>query len=512
MSITLGREFEAQLQRIRQVLPVDASVHLVGGAVRDIILGRPLHDLDFVLTGDVLGVARKVANLLGAMYFTLDQARHTGRVIWIQEDGSRLVLDFAARRGPDLESDLRLRDFTLNAMALPLHGEMVLIDPLGGAQDLQEKILQPCSPDSLMSDPVRILRSVRLSIALDLQISSQTHRQMGDALDRLPQVSAERQRDELMRILEGPHPHAALRLLDKLGAMPVVLPELVALKGVHQSPPHQVDVWEHSLSVLKHLDVVLESLSPEFQLDEAANPVVRMLVSRLGGFRTQIYQHFLQPLTPDRSLRSLLFLAALYHDAGKPAAYSQDADGRIRFLGHEKISAELAARRGHALPLSNDEVDRLVRVVRHHMRPHHMAQAGKAPNRRTIYRFFRDCGPAGVDICMLSLADCLATYEVALPGDFWDNYLDVIYRLLHAYWEQTEELVSPPVLVNGYDLISELSLAPGPQIGRLLELIREAQATGHVRNREQAFRLARGSLTGQNFNSGEGPLEQTRDG
>ena len=126
-----------------------------------------------------------------------------------------------------------------------------------------------------------------------------------------------------------------------------------------------------------------------------------------------------------------------------------------------------------------------------------MAQAGKAPTRRTIYRFFRDCGPAGVDICLLFLADCLATYESALPGDLWRNYLEVIYRLLYAYWEQREELVSPPVLVNGHDLISELSLTTGPQIGRLLELIREAQATGQVKSREQALKLARSQLSAE---------------
>jgi poly(A) polymerase len=492
--VTLREEFEAQLQHIRRVLPVDAQVHLVGGAVRDIILGRRLHDIDFVLTGDVLGFARQVANRLGAMYFTLDQDRRTGRLIWTQEDGDRLVLDFAARRGPDLEGDLRLRDFTINAMALPLHGEMKLIDPLHGAQDLYDKILRPCSSDSMIADPVRLLRAVRLSIALNLQMSPETRLQIGAALENLPRVSAERQRDELMRMLEGPHPHASVLLLDELGAMPLVMPELVAMQGVPQSPPHHLDVWQHSLKVLSHLEALFETLDLEYRQDQFTNPVMGLLVSRLGGYREQLNRHFLQALTPDRSLHGLLFLAALYHDAGKPAAFRQDADGRIRFVGHEQISAELVSRRGHALPLSNDEVERLVRIVRHHMRPHHMAQTGRAPTRRTIYRFFRDCGPAGVDICMLSLADCLATYGDALPLDLWSNYIDIVYLLLHAYWDQREELVSPPGLVNGNDLISELDLTPGPQIGRLLDLIREAQATGRVKNREQALKLARSTL------------------
>jgi poly(A) polymerase len=505
VSILLQRELEGQLLRIRQILPPGADVYLVGGAVRDIILKRPLHDMDFVLSGDVLGIARKVANHLGAMYFTLDESRRTGRVIWKQDGGERLVLDFAAQRGPDLESDLRARDFTVNAMALALEGEIRLLDPLGGAQDLHAKRLKPCSPDSLSADPVRILRAVRLSVALSLRMSPDTRYQISAALGRLPQVSSERLRDELMRMLEGARPDAAMRLLDLLGVLPIILPELTAMKGVRQSLPHQLDVWEHSLSVLRHLDAVLGALELEYQPERAANLAMGLLVLRLGRYRQQFDQHYQRTITPDRSLRGLLFLAALYHDAGKPQAHQQDANGRIRFFRHEQIGAELAARRGQALPLSNEEVDRLVRVVRHHMRPHHMAQTGKEPTRRTIYRFFRDCGSSGVDICLLSLADCLATYETTLPQDLWAQYLDVVRLLLQAYWEQNEQMVSPPALVNGRDLIKELSVPPGPQIGRLLELIREAQATGRVTSREQALKLAR-SLARQTTTNRSEPL------
>ena len=502
MSIDIQRRLEVQLQRIRQAIPPEVSVHLVGGGVRDIILNRPLHDIDFVLVGDVLGLARKVANHLGAVYFTLDESRHTGRVLWTQEDGSRLVLDFAAQRGPDLESDLRARDFTINAMALPLEGEMRLLDPLGGAQDLHDKLLRPCSPDSLDADPVRILRAVRHAVALDLHMSPETRLQIKSAIDQLPRVSSERVRDELMRMLGGPRPEAAMRSLDGLEILPVVLPELAGMKGVRQSPPHQLDVWEHSLSVLRNLELVLELLGPDYHVDNTANQGMQLLVLRLGRFRQQLDQHFRQELTPDRSRRGLLFLAALYHDAGKPQAYHEGENGRIRFLRHEEISARLAARRGRALPLSNEEVEYLVRVVRHHMRPHHMLQSGRKPSRRTIYRFFRDCKSAGVDIGLLSLADCLATYQATLPADLWDRQLEVVQLLLQAYWEQRDELVSPPALINGNDLISELCLAPGPQIGKILEVIREAQATGRVQTREQALALARG-LAGEKYPGGQ---------
>ena len=193
-------------------------------------------------------------------------------------------------------------------------------------------------------------------------------------------------------------------------------------------------------------------------------------------------------------MRCLLLLAALYHDVSKPATRQVDQDGRIRFLEHEQLGAQLAHRRGSLLHLSNAETERLTTIVRQHMRPLLLAQTGEAPTRRAIYRFFRATGPAGVDICLLSLADSLATYGVGLPQEIWSRHLDVIRSLLEAWWEQPEEKVTPPALLDGHDLIRAFNLSPGPEIGRLLELIREAQASGEITERAEALDYARAWL------------------
>ena len=143
--LTSGMQFQDHLERIMGVIPGDFQVYLVGGAVRDILLNRNVHDLDFViLEGDVLEISRQVADKLNAAYYPLDPVRRTARVITKSEEGTQ-VLDFAAPRGIGLESDLTGRDFTINAMAIDLSDPLVLVDPLHGARDLHEKILRTCS-------------------------------------------------------------------------------------------------------------------------------------------------------------------------------------------------------------------------------------------------------------------------------------------------------------------------------------------------------------------------------
>lgn len=183
-------------------------------------------------------------------------------------------------------------------------------------------------------------------------------------------------------------------------------------------------------------------------------------------------------------------MAALYHDCGKPETREIDPDGQIRFINHELVSSDLVVKRAGGLQLSNEETKRLKTIVRHHMRPVWLAQTGKLPSRRAKFRFFRDTQAAGVDICLLSLADTLGTYGHTLPPDTWKQQVDVVRSLLEAWWERKEQEVSPPPLLDGNDLMREFKLEPGRLIGQLLDGITEAQATGSVNNQRQAYEHA----------------------
>lgn len=484
------------LDAVRALLPTDVPVYLVGGAVRDAVLGRVTHDLDFA-TPQGLKLAKKVADGLPAAFFPLDEAFDTARVILQNPDGSREILDFAGYRGDSLEADLRGRDFTVNAVAMDVHSGAV-IDLLDGISDIRTKRIRACSETSLSDDPVRVLRAVRQAAAFDFSIDPETRKLMKAAVPLLPNISPERLRDELFKMLEGKKPDASIRALELLGVFPYLLPELSTLKGVEQSAPHVHDVWVHTLAVLRHLEGILGVLSPEY--DEAkgnADLMNGLLALRLGRYRQQISEHLGLALNTDRSARALLFFAALYHDVDKPQTKSIEESGRIRFLGHDDLGAQTAVKRGMALHLSNDELDRLKLIIRHHMRVHaHTSrkEAAQEISRRAIYRFFRDAGEAGIDLILLALADTRATFDHTITQEHWAATLDVCRALLEAWYEKADEIVKPPVLLNGDDLINELKLKPGPEIGKLLEAIRETQAAGTLSTREEALAFARGWL------------------
>ena len=482
------------LAQVQAALPAGMPAYLVGGAVRDLLLGRVSHDLDFVVPKDAIAASRRVANALGGGFFTLDPERKTGRVVLTTEANDRYFLDFATFRGPDLESDLRNRDFTINAIAVDIHQLQALIDPLGGARDLHARQLRPCSATSFEDDPLRILRCVRQAVEFELRLLPETRHLLRAALTGLSRISPERVRDELFRILETRKPAVALRALDMLGALVYVLPELDTLKGVAQSPPHTDDVWTHTLNTAQKLADLMDVLQPEHDAKAAANWAMGLVSLRIGRYRQQFNTHLSAAPSPGRSLRALLLLAALYHDVGKPATQKVEEDGRIRFIEHDRLSAQIAHQRGVRLHLSNLEIERLTTIVRQHMRPLLLAQSGETPSRRSIYRFFHHTGSAGVDICLLALADSLATYGAGLPQDVWVHQLEVTRTLLEAWWEQADEKIAPPALLNGHDLMEVFSLPPGPEIGRLLEKIREAQASGEIKERSEALEYARACL------------------
>ncbi len=475
--------------KIKRNLPGGTNLYLVGGAVRDILLSRKSHDLDFVIDGDVFILARRIADHLHGAYFPLDEEHGTARVILTNEIGERQILDFNRMRGQNIEEDLRSRDFSINALAFLIEDSIQLLDPLGGEKDLIGKRLRVCAEDSIVNDPLRLVRGVRLSVEFNLQITPETISTMKKETSGLVGISPERKRDEIFRILEGKKPASALRILDHLNALKYILPDLPQMKGVSQSPPHILDVWDHTLFGVEKIGSILSILENVIRFEKEENFEVGLISLYLGKFRENFRVHLSSSCNPGRSHSGLLKFAYLYHDVGKPACRSVDEAGRVRFFDHDNIGSKLVVERSLQLRLSNIEVDRLQAIVSGHMRPLLLMHQQTSPTPKAIYRFYRQFGSAGVDICLLSLADTLATYGPTLPQDLWEKTVLLIRTLLEAWWEKSELQVKPPVLLNGDDLLLLFRLKPGPEIGRILEDIREAQVEGKIYTRQDAIRF-----------------------
>ncbi len=485
----------SMLDRIRDILrPLVVNgppVYLIGGAVRDLLLKRPAHDLDFVMPGDVRRVARAVADALDGAFYMLDDERSTARVIFHDVEMGRFVLDFAALRAETLEGDLRARDFTINAIALDVNDPQKLIDPLHGAQDLKDKCLRMCSPAAFEEDPLRVLRGVRLALQFGFRITPETWQAMQASSPALVQVSAERQRDEIFRIAEGRGFASALRLLNQLNLLQQLFPEVEPLKQIQQEPPNSTTAWDHTLSVVQNLENLFVVLVDEHSEADVANLVLGTAATKLGRFRHQLNEYFDQELVPGRQLRGLVKLAALLHDNGKVIARQVDDDGTLHFAGHDDEGAVLAAVRASALALSNAEVQRIKRIVAQHMRIHFFIRDRLPITRGLVYRYFQDCGGAGIEVCLLSLADRLAAADGNVPIEKWLAELNVVEALFTGWFEQYDQVVSPPRILSGNDLMRQIGMAAGSRMGALLADIEEAQACGEIADREQAIVFAR---------------------
>lgn len=464
---------------------IDGPAWLVGGAVRDALMGRPVHDLDLALPAGSLAAARRLADRLGAAFVPLGEPHGLGRVV--VRTPVAAVLDLADFRAPTLETDLAGRDVTVDALAVDLgdllRGRAPVLDPTGGLPDLAARRLRACAARAFADDPIRVLRVLRLAHGLGFAVEPETERLARAAAADLPRVAGERVRDELARLLQLPGAGAALRVADAWSALGALLPESAAMRATTQSPPHRFTVWEHSLRALEALEALLADLGLLAPHDAR---VAAHLGESLGGGLTR---------------REVLKLAVLLHDVAKPETRSVDPDGRVRFIGHDRLGAERAAAVAARLRWPGRAAGVLERLVRQHLRPMHLGML-ESVSRRARHRFFRDVGEEVADLVCLTIADAAATDGRSPAAVYCGATRALLESLLAGEPEAAAEARTPP-LVRGEDVMAAFGLAPGPEVGRLLARAREAQALGLVGTREEA--LAWLSRAGREAGDESGP-------
>ncbi len=484
-------------------------VYVVGGVVRDLLLGRQLahYDLDIVVEQNALQTARRVADRVGWAYYPMDEVRDVARLVFAMDGAEPLVCDVAGMRGGSIENDLLARDFTINAMALAYSSNAppTLIDSTGGQEDLRRQVVRAVTSMSLAEDSVRILRAVRLAVQLGFRIDPATEAQMERLAGDLRIASVERVRDELWKTLATDDPAQAVDMLHNLGILIYVLPEVVTTTAVTQSYPHYQDVYRHSLATVRH---ALPLRAWIMGTASTREPAIAALDAVLGPWRFHLRRHLATSLAVGRTHGDWLVWNALLHDVGKPYTRSEEPDPdhpgavRVRFLGHEERGAEMVSERLSALRFSRHEIELASAVIRGHMRPHllHTNFADQPISRRAAYRFYRNIGGkpfgyrAGIDTLLLALADYQAIFPATPPPD-WAAYLDHVNDLLSFAFDPQSDAPTVKPILDGHALMHYFDLQPGPRLGELIEFLREAQAAGEIATTDEALALASGWLT-----------------
>lgn len=480
---------------IQSVSAPDQKVFLVGGAVRDTLIGHPLHDMDFVMGANPMHLAANLAKRLEAGFFVLDDERHTARVTYHDRKGQRFPLDFVQYTGTDLLEDLLNRDFTINAMAVPVDALTEVIDPLNGQSDLAQGLLKLCSDHALMDDPVRVLRGVRMAVQFSLDYAPGLEAALKTAAAHLQTTTYERQRDEFFRILAGSDPAAGLRDCWRFGVFERLLLPVVDQAAILASPPQHPILFEHTIQTVEryhHLVKVFQSGDIERENDDWR---FKATLDRLGKFSDQIRAYFSEEITPGRSKGALANFSVLLHAVGKPLTVSSGEDGSMHDDNHAQVSADLAWQMAQRLKLSNAEGEWVRKLVQHHRGLLPLLEAGVVPDRRTIFRFYNAANNAGVATVFHALADAMVTYGTNLDLEWWRQGLSVAEAFLSAWWEQREAIISPAPLLDGHDLQVMFGLVPGKQIGKLLALLVEEQVSGTISTRAQALDFIRKQLT-----------------
>jgi putative nucleotidyltransferase with HDIG domain len=443
---------------------------VVGGAVRDELLGRPVADVDLAVAGEPRRAAKALARAVGGPAFELSGEFGAWRVIGPER---RWQVDLTPLQGGTLGDDLARRDFTINAMARPLAGGE-LVDPFGGAADLDARVLRMVAPAAFDDDPLRVLRLARFASELGFAPDPETVAAAAQRAPRIAGVAAERVFAELKRVVAADRVVEGLALMDALGLTPYVLPELSALRGVQQNRYHHLDVHDHTIAVLEET-VAIERDPGAAIGDEALTAPLRAFLAR--------------PLADEITRGTALRFGALLHDVAKPETQAFHEDGSVLgFPGHADLGAEQSRAALTRLRASEKLRAHVALLARHHLGLGYLVH--RAPlDRRAIHQYLVRTAPVEVDVSLLSIADRLAT-RGRKADEAIAKHLAVARTVLPAALDYAAWSEQPP-LIRGDELIRELDLRPGPALGTLLAQLTEARYAGDISTREEALALAR---------------------
>ncbi len=450
-------------------IPEQKGVYIVGGSVRDALMGQSPKDYDIAVTGDARIVAEEIAAQTGSRVIEIGKP---GKKIYRVVSG-RHTYDISPAKSPLIAEDLKQRDFTINAMAFDVVKKK-LIDPLNGRRDIDARTVQTVSPDALKNDPIRLLRAFRIASVADFDISMETLTEIRKNAHFLPTVAGERIREEWIKLTgtSGSFPH--VRQMADTGLLSALFPEMDNLKKCPQNAHHAFDVLEHSLETYRHLENVLRENTPPLS-DRLRNAEMAQ-----GPCGVALIKH-----------------AALLHDIGKPAVRTVDENGKIHFYGHETTGSAMTRTISDRLCFSTVQKNYVHFLVQHHLRPLFLFIAlsqGRKKN-TALTRFFVRTMPFTFDLMLLFTGDMMGKNINQNPAELADFTRNTIESYFNAFYPKLKQLP----LVNGQDLIDYLGLQPSPIMAEILQKIEIQRLSGKMVDKNEALAYAEKYIKSKNL-------------
>ncbi len=487
-------------QQVRAVLPPwlrshladllrqeGVPLYLTGGVVRDLLLGLAPADIDLTVPAGARDLARQLAIRTGGTYVELGRDEDAARVVC---KGATVDCSSFREGAADIETELTLRDLTVNALALRIDpllmgsagaGDRTLavIDPTGGQHDLEGGWIRMAGPDSFQADPLRLVRVFRFAASLGFGVEPRTLSMVRRQRALLAAPAPERIAHELDLIMASSRAHGAFVAMADTGLLWEIVPELRAGVGMDQPASHHLDVFGHSLEALAQMERLLAAPGRYFPDD--------------GG---RIEAH----VASGRNRMRLLWVALL-HDLGKPltCAIKEDRGGRITFYNHDRAGATLFRQVARRLRWSNDDTERVAGLIGEHMRPFHLANVARASELtlRAAVRMVRAAGDDLPGLFLLAMADALAGQGPMRIEGMEEDLSRLYHHLEMVRVEHVAPVQTGPPLLTGRDLIERLGLEPGPLFKEILAAVEEARMEGVVRTFDEALQLASDQAAGR---------------
>lgn len=437
-----------------------AEIYLVGGVLRDFYLNHDNVDKDIIIDRfSAEEFAKGLAESLGATFIPLDEENKIYRLVLKDKIN---CIDVATLMGASIDEDLKRRDLTINSIALNLK-TLEIIDVTGGIDDLKSKKIRHISEQNFIDDPLRLLRVYRFQAMLGFDVDKDLIKIITKHASKIQKPAVERINYELLKLFSGDFSANSLMEMNKTGLLKEILPVSEELKTIPPNLHHHLDLFSHSIEVVKQIQNVYENSS------------------------TEVKQHLQKTDFGGATRLAHLKLAGFLHDIGKPGTWTiEEETGKHRFIKHDDLGSKMSRKILKNAKFSKKQIDYISKMIKFHIYPSHVVSSPEI-NDKIYMRFIRKMDNEVIDVIILAMADRLSARGVEITDEIVEKNITNLKSLLNFYLNIRESLKPLPKLLSGEEIMELLNLRPSKELGNVIKLLHEAQLSEEIKTKQEAI-------------------------